>query len=118
MLFKNVVLIWALVNIEPETRYNANWHMKIMYAVYEAAMPTFLALAICVPAMLLSKERQGYQTLNRVANQVNRFHIAIFIGVPVFTYLLADALSCSGIDTLIAVGLLHNLYAQYNLTAN
>lgn len=49
---------------------------------------------------------------------MNRFHIAIFIGVPVFTYLLADALSCSGIDTIISVGLLHNLYAKYNLTAN
>ena len=55
MLFKNVVLIFALVNLLPETRYRASNHAKVMYAFYEAIMPTILALLICVPVMLLTK---------------------------------------------------------------
>lgn len=117
-LFKNMVLIFALVNLLPETRYNANFHMKVMYGIYEALMPTILAFLICIPAVILTKERQGYSALNAVSSQINRFHISIFIGVPVIAYLLADALSCSGIDTLICVGLLHNLYAKHNLSNN
>lgn len=111
-LTRNALLIFMLVNIMPETQATGRGTVTIAYGIYELVMPMIMCLAICLPTTLIIKQQHRYQ---RLQENFSHFDISIFAFTPLFAYLVAESFSCSGLNTLICVGLFHNLYTRKNL---
>jgi len=103
-IFKNSVLLFLLFNMMPDTQSESTtFHGKMLYSIYTLLMPIVVALGILIPTTLASKQLQSkYQTM---VEQLDQFDIALFLMSPIFAYLVAESLYCSGYNTLIIVGI-------------
>lgn len=113
-LFKNSCLIFLLHNVMPDTKIKSDTSSsQVFYGIYQLIMPSVIALSIAIPITLAMKQQEKYQQLTEQFSQHS--DISIFIMTPIFTFLVAEMLGCSGLNTLIACGIFQSVYAKHNL---
>ena len=76
-------------------------------------MPFVVSLVINVPVTLAMKRQDKYEKLSKELSE--NFDISLFFMTPLFAFLIAEALDCSGLNTLIFCGLFQGIYTQKNL---
>jgi hypothetical protein len=75
-------------------------------------MPSVIALGLAIPTTLLVRQQEKYQNL---AEKYSHFDIAMFMITPTIAYLVAETFLCSGLNTLICLGVFQSIYTKQNL---
>ena len=109
-LLKNSILLFLIFNLTPYTKTTSDEpKSQILYGIYQLLMPSLIALGLAIPTTLVVKQQDKYQNLTQ---KFSHFDIAMFIITPTLAYLVAETFSCSGLNTLICLGIFQSIYTK------
>jgi len=118
-LFKNYVLVYLLSNLMPETRTRSSDVLsEFLYALYEFVTPILIPIPLCLFSnYFLFNWHKSTSKNYKIALDPKFDDIALYMVTPLISFLLAEAVSTSGLLALSICGIFQSLISIRNMEA-